>query len=68
MGARDLARINKLPYDTILEPGGTCVVYKVVDRKASDRAAAQARATRDGEPRRRGKKPASKPRERERQR
>jgi membrane-bound lytic murein transglycosylase D len=42
--ARDLARINKLPFDTVLQPGETCVVYAVKDRTASDRAAAQARA------------------------
>jgi membrane-bound lytic murein transglycosylase D len=42
--ARDLARINKLPFDTVLDPGESCVVYRVVDRKASDRAAAQARS------------------------
>jgi membrane-bound lytic murein transglycosylase D len=42
--ARDLARINKLPFDTVVEPGGTCIVYKVIDRTGSDRAAAQARA------------------------
>jgi membrane-bound lytic murein transglycosylase D len=44
LSARDLARINKKPFDTVLEPGDACVVYKVVDRKASDRAAKQARA------------------------
>jgi membrane-bound lytic murein transglycosylase D len=44
LSARDLARINKKPFDTVLEAGDTCVVYKVVDRKASERAAKQARA------------------------
>jgi membrane-bound lytic murein transglycosylase D len=46
LSARDLARINKKPFDTVLEAGQTCIVYKVVDRKASDRAAEQARAAR----------------------
>jgi len=30
----------------VLEPGDTCVIYQVVDRKASERAADQARAAR----------------------
>jgi membrane-bound lytic murein transglycosylase D len=51
LSARDLARINKLPYDTVLAPGDTCVVYRVVDRGASERAEKQARAAR-GKPQR----------------
>ena len=54
LSARDLARINKKPFDTVLEPGETCIVYKVVDHRASDRAAKQARAAR---PERRRKPP-----------
>lgn len=46
--ARDLARINGKPHSTVLEPGETCTVYRVVDRKASDRAADQAKAARRG--------------------
>jgi len=46
LSARDVARINRKPYDTVLEPGDSCVIYQVVDRKASDRAAEQARAAR----------------------
>jgi membrane-bound lytic murein transglycosylase D len=56
LSARDLARINKKPFDTVLEAGETCIVYKVVDRGASDRAAKQARAAR---PERRRKPPRS---------
>lgn len=46
LGARDMARINKKPFDTVLEPGEECVVYKVVDKNASERAAKQARQAR----------------------
>ena len=46
LSARDVARINRKPYDTVLEAGDSCVIYQVVDRKASERAADQARAAR----------------------
>ena len=46
LSARDVARINRKPYDTVLQPGETCVIYQVVDRKASDRAEKQARQAR----------------------
>jgi membrane-bound lytic murein transglycosylase D len=46
LSARDVARINRKPYDTVLEAGDTCVIYQVVDRNASDRAAKQARQAR----------------------
>ncbi|HTE51093.1 MAG TPA: transglycosylase SLT domain-containing protein [Kofleriaceae bacterium] len=46
LSPRDLARINKKPFDTVLAPGESCVVYKVVDRRASERAEKQARAAR----------------------
>lgn len=36
--ARDLARINKRSYRTVLEPGEAIVVYEVVDKDRSDRA------------------------------
>lgn len=57
LSARDLARINKKPFDTVLEAGESCIVYKVVDRRASERAAKQARAA---APERRRKPPARK--------
>jgi hypothetical protein len=46
LSARDVARINRKPYDTVLAPGETCVIYQVVDRNASERAAKQARQAR----------------------
>jgi membrane-bound lytic murein transglycosylase D len=57
LSARDLARINKKPFDTVLEKGDSCIIYKVVDRRASERAAKQARAA---APERRRKPPARK--------
>ena len=53
LSARSMARINKLPFDTVLSPGDTCVVYRVVDHKASDKAAEQARAARGKPPKKR---------------
>jgi membrane-bound lytic murein transglycosylase D len=55
LSARDLARINKKPFDTMLDAGDTCIVYKVVDRRASDRAAKQARAVQPEKRRKAGK-------------
>jgi membrane-bound lytic murein transglycosylase D len=46
LSARDVARINRKPYDTVLAAGDTCVIYQVVDRKASERAEKQARQAR----------------------
>lgn len=44
LSARDVARINNKPHDTVLEKGDTVIVYKVVDKTRSKRAADQARA------------------------
>ncbi|MBZ0231414.1 MAG: LysM peptidoglycan-binding domain-containing protein [Deltaproteobacteria bacterium] len=41
LGKRDVARINKKSPDTVVEPGETIVVYKVVDHTRSDRAEKQ---------------------------
>ena len=43
---RDLARINRLPYNTVLEPGDEIIVYEVVDRSESRRAEQQWRRAR----------------------
>jgi membrane-bound lytic murein transglycosylase D len=48
----DIARINRRPHDTVLQPGEQVVVYKVVDRSRSQRAEDQARARRRSESRR----------------
>ena len=45
LGARDLARINRKPYTTVVEPGETVIVYRVVDKTRSDRAAKQWKQT-----------------------
>ncbi len=44
--SRDLARINNEPHDTVLDAGQECIVYEVVDRSRSDRAAAQGKKAR----------------------
>lgn len=41
LGHRDLARINRMPADTVLTPGQSIVVYAVVDKNRSERAAEQ---------------------------
>jgi len=41
LGKRDVARINRMSPDTMVEPGQTIVVYKVVDHTRSDRAEKQ---------------------------
>jgi hypothetical protein len=41
LGKRDMARINRLPPDTIVEKGDTVIVYKVVDHTRSERAEKQ---------------------------
>jgi membrane-bound lytic murein transglycosylase D len=66
LSARDLARINKKPFDTVLDQGDTCIVYKVVDRRASDRAAKQARAVQPERRRKPGKPVKQAPRKRKR--
>ena len=45
LGARDLARINRMPHKTVLEKGETIIVYQVVDKTRSDRARKQWKAT-----------------------
>lgn len=46
MSDHDLARINRQPRNTVAGPGDEVVVYRVVDRTKSKRAAKQARAAR----------------------
>jgi membrane-bound lytic murein transglycosylase D len=41
LSARDLARINRKPHTTVVEKGETIIVYRVVDKDRSDRAAKQ---------------------------
>ncbi len=41
LGKRDVARINKMPPDTVVEAGQTIVIYKVVDHTRSERAEKQ---------------------------
>jgi membrane-bound lytic murein transglycosylase D len=41
LGKRDVARINKKPPDTVVEPGESIVIYRVVDHTRSDRAEKQ---------------------------
>jgi membrane-bound lytic murein transglycosylase D len=43
LSARDLARVNRMPHTTVLEPGQEIIVYQVIDASRSSRAAAQAR-------------------------
>jgi len=38
MGSHDLARINRISYDTVLEKGQSCIVYEVQDPGRSKRA------------------------------
>ncbi len=50
---RDLARINRIPYDTVLQPGDEIIIYEVQDRDVSPRAEQQwRRARRSGTPNR----------------
>lgn len=44
--ARDLARINRMEFDTVLEPGAEIIVYEVVDPSRTERAREQARKAR----------------------
>lgn len=41
MGSHDLARINRISYNTVLEKGQTIIVYQVADPKRSERAGEQ---------------------------
>ena len=41
MGSHDLARINRISYNTVLEKGQTIIVYQVSDPKRSERAEEQ---------------------------
>jgi LysM repeat protein len=60
MGSHDLARINQISYDTVLEKGQTIVVYEVADPSRSKRADEQWQKT----PRaRRGKVSAERPKD-----
>lgn len=45
MGSHDLARINRISYDKVLDKGDTVIVYQVVDPSRSDRAEEQWRKT-----------------------
>jgi len=45
MGSHDLARINRISYDTVLTKGQKVIVYAVVDPKRSARAAQQWKKT-----------------------
>jgi membrane-bound lytic murein transglycosylase D len=38
MGSHDLARINRISYDTVLDKGQSCIVYEVKDPERSKRA------------------------------
>lgn len=44
LAARDLARINRKPTNTVVQPGESVVVYRVVDKTRSDRAEDQWKA------------------------
>jgi len=52
MGSHDLARINRISYDTVLSKGDKIIVYQVSDPSRSDRAEEQWKKTPKG---RRGK-------------
>jgi membrane-bound lytic murein transglycosylase D len=45
MGSHDLARINQISYDAVLEPGQKIIVYDVADPKRSARAEEQWKKT-----------------------
>jgi hypothetical protein len=45
LGPRDLARINRMPADSVIAAGQTIIVYAVVDRTRSERAAEQWKKT-----------------------
>jgi membrane-bound lytic murein transglycosylase D len=41
LGPRDLARINRIESNSVIHPGQSIIVYRVVDKSRSDRAAEQ---------------------------
>lgn len=45
MGSHDLARINRISYDTVLSKGDKIIVYQVTDPTRSDRAESQWKKT-----------------------
>lgn len=45
MGSHDLARINRISYDTVLKKGDKIIVYQVADPKRSERAEEQWKKT-----------------------
>jgi membrane-bound lytic murein transglycosylase D len=45
MGSHDLARINRISYDTVLDEGDKIIVYQVTDPKRSERAEEQWKKT-----------------------
>src|SRR5678815_3081921 len=45
MGSHDLARINRISYDTVLAKGQTIIVYQVADPKRTKRADEQWKKT-----------------------
>jgi membrane-bound lytic murein transglycosylase D len=45
LGKRDVARINRLPPDTVVAAGQTIVLYRVIDPKRSERAEKQWKKT-----------------------
>ncbi|MEZ4366119.1 MAG: LysM peptidoglycan-binding domain-containing protein [Kofleriaceae bacterium] len=49
LGPRDLARINRRPSTTVLEPGESIIVYQAVDRGRSSRADEQWRKSAKGQ-------------------
>ena len=48
MGSHDLARINRISYDTVLEKGQKIIVYQVTDPSRSERAEEQWKRTPKG--------------------
>lgn len=58
--ARDLARVNRRPHTTVLEPGEEIIVYKVVDASRSERAATQARKQGRGQRKKKNIEPRAK--------
>jgi hypothetical protein len=56
LGKYDLARINQRAPNTIISPTESVLVYEVVDAKASDRAAEQAKMARRNSPKKPKKK------------
>jgi membrane-bound lytic murein transglycosylase D len=57
LGPRDLGRINRMSHTAIIEPGQTIIVYRVVDRGRSERAAEQWKDTPKSERGKRKPKP-----------